>query len=208
MEELSALLASAGIWPYVVLFALAAGESSAFVGLVVPGETFVIAAGIGVSSGALEAVWVIVAVVAGAIAGDNIGYAIGSRLGDAGCARRFSRWSPVSRRRVRTFFARRGPAAVFWGRFVGLLRPLVPFAAGIGRMPYGSFFAFNVAGAVVWGTATVLIGVFLGSNAHRMVDSIGAGAAVIALVAVVAGLLERRVRRRGGPVTPVAEPDC
>ncbi|MBI4260121.1 MAG: DedA family protein [Actinobacteria bacterium] len=203
--SLSAWLASAGPWTYLGLFALSAGESSAFLGLVLPGETFVLATGAIAAQGRLDLWWIVAMVVLGAILGDSIGYALGRRFGgcrDEGWLARF--WSCERMGRVQRFFDRHGPATIFLARFVGLLRPLAPFAAGAARMPYRPFLLYNVAGGVMWGTGTVLAGYFLGAAAGPLLRSAGIWAILGLGVAGPSLLLVRRWRRRRASAQPVA----
>lgn len=204
-------LASAGAWAYAGLFAVSAGESSAFLGLAVPGETFVFAAGVIAARGSLSLAWLIPVVIAGAIAGDSIGYALGRHFG--GCREHgwLGRvWSCRRMDRVRGFFDRRGRRTIFLARFVGFLRPLAPFAAGAVGMPYRPFLAYNVAGAIVWGTGTVLAGYFLGPPAERFVRSLGVWTAVVAVAVTVFLVLRHRRRARTGRIVlsvPAPEAD-
>lgn len=157
-------LAAGGPWTYLGLFALSASESSAFVGLVVPGETFLLLAGALASQDRLNLSWVLAATISGAVVGDLVGYAIGRRFGACDPAGRLARRGMCERMaRARRVFLRHGGAAVFFGRFVGFLRPVVPFAAGSAGMPLRAFVVFNVAGAVLWGVGTLLAGYFLGT---------------------------------------------
>lgn len=200
------------------MFAVAAGESSAFLGLAVPGETFVFAAGVFAARGTLSLAWLIPVVIAGAIAGDSIGYALGRHFG--GCREHgwLGRiWSCRRMDRVKGFFERRGRRTIFLARFVGFLRPLAPFAAGAVRMPYRPFLAYNVAGAIVWGTGTVLAGYFLGPAAERLLRSLGIWSAAAAVVVIILLVLRHGKRARtertlAAPSVPetdqVQEPDA
>jgi membrane protein DedA with SNARE-associated domain len=106
-----------------------------------PGETAVIIGGVlAARRGTVDLAWLTLAVVVAAVAGDSIGYEIGRRLGPPPLGSR----SLLRRRaervdRGRALLRRRGPAAVFVGRFVGLFRSLVPVLAGAARMPYRRF---------------------------------------------------------------------
>lgn len=105
---------------------------------------------------------------------------------------------------VRRFMDRWGGWAIFIGRFVGLVRPLAPFAAGAVRMPYRPFLAYNVAGALAWAGVTVALGYFTGTAAEPLLRSFGVvmvGAGAVVILAVVA---LRRGRRGAttGAVTP------
>lgn len=119
-------------------------------------------------------------------------------------------WSCRRMDRVRGFFDRRGRRTIFLARFVGFLRPLAPFAAGAVGMPYRPFLAYNVAGAIVWGTGTVLAGYFLGPPAERFVRSLGVWTAVVAVAVTVFLVLRHRRRARTGRIVlsvPAPEAD-
>lgn len=187
-----------GPWVYVGLFALSVGESSAFLGLVLPGETFVLAAGAAAAAGALDLSWTILVVVVGAVVGDTVGYALGAHFGgcrDHGILGRL--WSCARMRTVRGFLARRGRPTIFFARFVGLLRPLAPFAAGAVHMPYRPFLAYNIAGGVVWGAGTVLAGYAIGTAVEGTLRWAGLG---LLVGAIAIGLAVRFLaRRRASP---------
>jgi membrane protein DedA with SNARE-associated domain len=191
-----------GSWGYAVVFLGAALESAAFLGLLVPGESLVIVSGVLAAAGLFELPALIGVVSAGAVVGDSIGYELGRRLGRPWLLRRGAR---VGFRRDRiaavdAFFERHGGKAVLIGRFIGFLRALAPFVAGSSRMPYPRFLAYNVAGGVLWSTACVLLGYFLGAAwpiAERWVGRAGLVLG-LAVVAAAAWWLRRRHRRRDG----------
>src|SRR4029450_263514 len=133
---------------YVLFFAIAAAETSAFLGLLVPGEAVIITAGALAGQGTLEVPIVIAAAVAGAIIGDAIGYVLGRRYGGRWADRLARRKTWNQRlRRVRAWMSGpRGGFAVVGGRFVGYVRPLVPFTAGAAGMRYPIFLAFSAPG--------------------------------------------------------------
>src|SRR3954467_9723461 len=121
-------------------------ECAAFAGLLVPGESLVLASGFFAHQGILRLDGVMVAAALGATAGDNIGYWLGCRLGRGWLLRHGSRFGIRQRRlqQVEAFFQRHGPKAVFVGRFIGFARALVPFVAGTSGMPYRQFAVYNV----------------------------------------------------------------
>lgn len=204
LERLANSLGSvAEPWGYFLLALLTMLEASAFVGLAIPGETALLVAGFLASEGRLSLPWTIVAAVGGAIIGDSIGYEIGRHLGER--LRESRLGSLVGRERWdkgRAYLRRHGGRAVFFGRFIGFLRAIVPAVAGDSRLPYGTFLAWNAAGAIVWGTGTVLAGYFAGSS-YRKVEKYlsGGGFILLGLIVVLGGALwlvrRRRLRREG-----------
>ncbi|MEY9964786.1 membrane-associated protein [Streptacidiphilus sp. MAP12-16] len=192
------LVAAAGPWSYLVVFALIAGETSAFIGVIFPGETLVLLAAALAGRGVLDPVLLAGTVVGAAIAGDTIGFALGHWFEQRSGADR-PRPRPRAGRgvgRARDLLRRRGGAAVFIGRFIGFVRSFVPFTAGAVGMRYRRFLPYSASAALVWGVGNVLAGYFLGSSAERLVRAAGiAGAAVAAAVAVAVFLLLRH--RRG-----------
>lgn len=198
-DALTSVLWRVGHWAYVLIFVGTALESAAFLGFVVPGETLVIVSGVLASLGLLELPELLVVVTAGAIVGDQVSYRLGRRLGREWILRHGRRVGLDESRlgRVEAFYARFGGPAVVFGRFVGFLRPLVPFVAGAARMTYPRFLCFNVAACVAWAVVTVLLGYLLGESWELVERWIGrTGLVVAAVIALVVTVVYVRRRRR------------
>jgi undecaprenyl-diphosphatase len=197
-DRLIEVLWRAGGWGYLLVFAGATLESAAFLGFLVPGETLVIVSGVLASVGLFDLTELIVVVALGAIVGDNVSYQLGRRLGRDWLLRHGGRVGLHAKRleRVERVYERYGGPAVTFGRFVGFLRPLVPFVAGAARMPYARFIGFNVFACVAWAVVTVLLGYFVGESWHLVERWIGRTAlvatALVAAIAVALWLLRRR----------------
>jgi membrane protein DedA with SNARE-associated domain len=196
-------------WGYVLLFVLTLLEASAFIGLFVPGETALLVAGVLASQGKLSLPVCIAVAVAGAIGGDSVGYEIGRRLGPRLRSSRGGQMVGEERwRRAHTFVRERGPHAVFFGRWVGLLRALVPAIAGDARMPYPQFLLWNVLGAVASSPLVILLGYAAGSSyrsvEHRLHWTTYGLVAVAVAAIVIRAIVERRRSRQhqeaGAPV--------
>jgi membrane protein DedA with SNARE-associated domain len=202
LQHILDLVARLGHWSYLIIFAGAALECAAFAGLFVPGESLVLACGFFAHQGLLKLDLVMIATALGATVGDNIGYQLGYRLGRGWLAHHGSRFGLKPKRLAQAdgFFARHGAKAVFFGRFIGFARALVPFLAGASRMPYRQFFVYNALGAVLWSVGFVLLGYFLGASWHLAEQWIGRSSAIIAaaaaVVAVVMWLRRRSARQR------------
>ncbi|MEV6812354.1 DedA family protein [Micromonospora sp. NPDC051296] len=192
-----------GLPPVVVLalvFLLPALESSTLLGLVVPGETAVLVGGV-VAHGSGLPLWaVIAAAAAGACIGDQIGYLLGRRYGPSVLARA----PAVARRhmdldRAQRLVSSRGAAAVVVGRWVAVLRTVVPIIAGASGLRRAAFGWANVAGGLVWATAVSLLGYFGAASIHYVERELGIGThallAVVLLAAVLALWRRHRARR-------------
>ncbi|MFE7752109.1 DedA family protein [Streptomyces sp. NPDC057428] len=195
---------AAGWWSYAVVFILTAAETSAFVGLLIPGETAVLIASAIAGRGDLNGPLLAAVVITGAVTGDNLGYALGRRCARQPRRRPGRRFSGGTRSgRTSAFLRRHGGAAVFTGKFIGFVRTFLPYAAGFSGMPYRRYLVYSTAASVVWGTGSVLLGYYAGAAATRFVHSTGlVGAATLIAVGVpalvVAKILARR-RSRGMP---------
>jgi len=174
-------------WAYVLIGLLAAAEAAAFVGLLIPGEAAMLLGGVLVSQGRAGLGWMLVAACSGAVIGDSIGYEIGrhfgSRLQTSRLGRRIGekRWQ-----RAHDYVRERGGRAVFLGRFVGVLRALVPAIAGSAGMPYTRFLVFNAAGGISWACAFVLLGAAAGSSYKVVERWAGRATAVLAGIVILA----------------------
>jgi membrane protein DedA with SNARE-associated domain/membrane-associated phospholipid phosphatase len=185
------------------VFLLPALESSAFLGFVFPGEIAVVIGGVLASQGKFPLWAAIAAAVVGAILGDSIGYEVGKHWGDRLLRGSIGRLPLIHKEldkhldSATAFVRRRGPHAVFVGRFTTALRVLVPGLAGMAELPYPQFLLFNALGAIVWGTGFVLLGYFAGAAWERFAaDASHVGLVLLAMVflGLVGVRLYRRVR--------------
>jgi membrane protein DedA with SNARE-associated domain len=169
----------------VFLFGIVCLESA---GLWVPGETALIAAAVYASNGHLSIAGVIGVAAVGAIIGDNIGYWLGREGGRrllyryAWLTRFADRVMPPAER----FFKRHGGKAVFLARFFGGVRVTGAWMAGITRMEWWRFLAWNAAGGIVWAVGIGLVAYYAGRAAA---DAIGHYGLIGGGVAIAAGLL-------------------
>jgi membrane-associated protein len=161
---------------YPLVFALIAIET---MGIPVPGETALITAGIVASRGRLEIEVVIALAAAAAILGDNVGFAIGRKLG----RKLLTAPGPLlhHRRRViaigEPFFDRHGPKAVFLGRWVSGLRITSAWMAGVTRMRWPTFLFWNALGGIAWAISIGLLAYFVGHSAETIIHVAGLGGA-------------------------------
>ena len=133
-------------------------------GIPLPGETIVIVGGFLAGSGELNYWLVLVSAIAGAVLGDNFGYWVG-RFGGWQLLVKIGRIFHIQEQQLeqaKDRYSRNAAQAVFWGRFVTILRIFAGPLAGITRMPYKRFLLCNFGGATVWSTTIVTLAYFLG----------------------------------------------
>jgi membrane protein DedA with SNARE-associated domain len=192
-HELIALFSRYG---YAAVFVLVMLEDF---GVPVPGETALIAAAVAAASGKLSIWGVLVAALAGAIIGDNIGYAIGHFAGRRVVVRvggRFFGLTEAKFAHAEATFRRRGEAIVVVARFIEVLRQLNGVIAGTMGMRWRTFLAFNALGAALWVSAWAAVGFFAGEHLAAIEYWIRRfswlALIVVAAAAVVWLLLKRR----------------
>ncbi len=163
-----------------------------------PGETGLVAAAVLASQGRLNIVLVIAIGVASAIIGDNIGYLIGRKLG----REVLSAPGPGQQHRIKAldagdrFYDKHGSKAVFFGRWVALVRVAAAWLAGINHMQFRRFFFWNALGALTWGITVGVLGYVAGHAIVNVISEVGVIAAIVLAVAAVVGLGYVRVRKR------------
>ncbi|MGH3049728.1 MAG: DedA family protein [Gaiellaceae bacterium] len=174
---------------YIVVFVMVGVES---LGIPVPGETTLIAASLYAgSTGNLRIWWVIAVAAAGAIVGDNVGFAIG-RYGGAKLLLRYGEKIRLDERKLKVgvwIFRRHGGKVVFFGRFVSILRTYAAFLAGTNRMRWPAFLAFNAAGGVVWASIYGVAYYEFGSALRGLSTTIDIALGAVALAVLVAGFV-------------------
>jgi membrane-associated protein len=183
---------------YVVLVAIVFVETGLLVGFFLPGDSLLITAGLVAATGALNIWWLNVLLVAAAIVGDSVGYAIGWRAGP----RLFTRpksllFNPRHIDRTRAFYARHGAKTIVIARFVPIVRTFAPVVAGVGQMEYRRFLFYNVAGGVGWVTSMTWAGYLLGRTVPNINEQIHVVVIIVILLSLIPIVVELvRERRR------------
>jgi membrane protein DedA with SNARE-associated domain len=169
---------------------------------IVPSELILPLAGFTAGQGRLSLAAVIVWATAGSVLGSLIVYACGALFGRErvrAIAARIPLFKADEIDRAEAWFARHGTKAVFFGRMVPLIRSLISVPAGIERMPIGTFTLFTTAGSLIWNTAFILAGYWLGEN-WRLVEEyaglVSKAVVIVALVAVAYFVVSRLARSR------------
>ena len=176
--------------------AVAVGVMLEGMGIPLPGETLLLLGAAYAGAGNLNVWAVILAAALGAMIGDSTGYWIGRRGGRALLTRygRVIRLREEHLMRAELFFAQHGDKTVFVARFIAVLRMFAAFLAGVNRMPYRRFVAFNVAGGVTWALTFGLLGAAFGSQWPLIEHWIGRAGELLAGIAalVVLAVFGRR----------------
>jgi membrane-associated protein len=195
------LLRDYGLWVYAILFLIVFAETGFVVTPFLPGDALLFAAGALAAvdtSGTLSAPLVSLVLVVAAVAGNTTNYHIGKWIGPQAFSGKYRFLKVEYLRGTERFFEKYGSMTVVVSRFVPIMRTCVPFVAGIARMPYGRFQAFNFAGGIFWVLSLVWVGYFFG-NLPLIKNNFGIVTILIVVVSVaplaVAGLKEALKRR-------------
>jgi membrane protein DedA with SNARE-associated domain len=183
LETIQEIARQYGYWAVFLGIAI---ESA---GVPIPGETITLVGGFLAGSGELDYWFVLGTAIAGAVIGDNFGYWIG-RVGGWRFLLKFGRFFRISEEQLleaKTQFSENAARAVFFGRFVALLRIFAGPMAGIAEMPYPQFILCNLAGGTLWAAVMVTLSFFLGRliPLEQLVAWVGKFA-ILALVIVIA----------------------
>jgi undecaprenyl-diphosphatase len=188
-----------GAWTYALVGLAAYLETAAFIGLIAPGETIVIAGGVIAGQGEIELIPLIGIVWASATLGDTTSFFIGRRLG-----RRFlERYGPKVKitherlEQVERYFDRYGGRTILIGRFIGLVRALAPFVAGSSGLAYRRFIPYSIVGTGLWSTLFCLLGYVFWQSFDKVASVAGHAITGFGLtVAVIIGVVVAYRRRR------------
>lgn len=173
----------------IVLGAIVFAESGLLAGFFLPGDSLLFFAGFLASEAGGEHLpalpWVVLTCVVAAIAGDQVGYMIGTKLGPALFKRKESRlFHPENVAKAEMFFEKHGSKTIILARFVPIVRTFVPTVAGASKMHYRTFVTYNVIGGLLWGAGITTLGFFLG-EIEVVKENIEIAAVVIVLVSVL-----------------------
>lgn len=163
-KHLVELVTQYGAWTYVILFLIIFCETGLVVMPFLPGDSLIFAVGALAAKGALDLLWISVLMILAAIIGDTVNYWIGYKFGAKAFSSHDSRW--LNRRhldRTHQFYEKYGGKTIIVARFVPIIRTFAPFVAGIGRMTYSRFLAYNIIGGVLWIVLFIIAGYLFGN---------------------------------------------
>ena len=178
-------------------------ETGLFVGFFLPGDSLLVTAGVFAAAGTLKIGSLVLFVTLCAIAGDQLGYWIGRRTGQALYRREDS--TCFKRRhleRAQQFYEKYGGKTVILPRFMPIVRTFCPPVAGAAQMRYARYLAYDVLGGCCWGAGLVLGGYFLGSivpNIGQRIHWVIAVVVVLSLLPAMIGAIRARSRRISKP---------
>jgi len=197
LDRLIALADSVGPWLYLILGGLAFAEAAIMLGFVLPGETALLAGGFLAAEGVLDLRLMVIVAVVCAIAGDSVGYRVGQVLGPRLEVSRVGRLVGAKRWAVaQKFLDDHGGKAVFLGRSVALLRALVPGLAGMSRMAYPRFLAWNALGGLLWGGGCVILGFVFAKSLSKVQEYLTYGGLIFFVIAVSGFVIAHVIGKR------------
>lgn len=149
---------------YAFLFLVIFAETGFVVTPFLPGDSLLFVVGAFCGAGKLSAAIVLILLIIAAVIGDAVNYYLGYHFGEKILGKGIFRFVKKEHLdRTREFYDRHGKKTIILARFVPIVRTFAPFVAGIGKMSYRTFFAYNVIGGVAWVVICVGAGYFLGN---------------------------------------------
>ena len=198
-RHLAVLVAQYGPWIYAILFAIIFCETGLVVTPFLPGDSLLFVAGAlaATSDGGIELGWLIAVLLFAALLGDNVNYWIGRWFGD-----RVLHWGDAKPRffnraaydRAHVFYERWGGLTMVMARFVPLVRTFAPFVAGVARMQYPRYFAYDTVGGVLWVGSLTLAGYWFGNlpAVKNNLSWVIVGIVGVSVLPIVIGYLRQR----------------
>lgn len=193
------ILSYSPVWTYLVVALLVCAEEAMVFGLLVPGDTAAILAGVAANRGHLDLPTTLVLVVVSAIIGASVGFGLSRFYGV-----RVLRWAIFERYRERLdragqFLDRHGTTAVVFGRFSTFFRTMLPQLVGISTMGYRRFLLASTLGAVIWGSAMVMAGYAIGQSFAVILQQIDSWVAIAIVIVVALAVVYWKWRRHHRP---------
>jgi len=188
-KHLPVLIASFGIWVYLIVFVVIFCETGLVVTPVLPGDSLLFALGALAALGALHLEVLLVLLIIAAIAGDTVNYSIGHFLGPKVFQYEDSRFFKKKYLiKTHEFYEKHGGKTIVIARFMPFIRTFAPFVAGIGAMRYPLFILYNVAGGIAWVCIFLLGGYYFG-NIPTIKSNFTIVIAAIIIISVMPGFI-------------------
>ena len=164
-------------------------ESGLLVGFFLPGDSLLFAAGFLASQGFFNIAILCIITFVAAVLGDNVGYWFGKKAGPRVFKKEDSLvFSKSNVEKSKAFYEKHGGKAIILARFIPVVRTFAPVIAGVGKMNYKKFFAFNIIGGLIWGVGVTLLGYFLGNSIPNVDKYLLPIAVLIIIVSIAPGL--------------------
>ncbi|MDN6537034.1 MAG: DedA family protein [Corynebacterium variabile] len=202
MFDVDNLLSSFGLAGIMIIIFM---ETGILIGFIFPGDTLLFTAGImAASDNPFAPLWALcLCIPMAAVIGDQVGYTLGRRYGQAALESRVLNWiGPDAVTKTEEFFSRYGPFTVLIARFIAVVRTLAPLVAGIAKMPRAAFTFWSVIGCFAWGAGITVLGFLLGGipfvrDYLDLIVIVGVGAVLLPVVVKVTRMqLHARRERR------------
>ena len=197
-QHLVDLLSQYHLWIYAILFVVIFAETGLVVTPFLPGDSLLFAVGALAAvdtSNTLKMPLLNVLLALAAVLGNTTNYAIGRTIGPPAFSGRYRFLKVEYLHRTEAFFVRHGGLAIALSRFMPIVRTFAPFVAGVGRMPYVRFQAYNLAGGVSW-VSLFLWGGFLFGNIPLVKQNFGVVTILIVVVSLLPVAIAALRRRR------------
>ena len=163
-KNLRLIIQNFGLWTYLILFLIIFAETGLVVTPFLPGDSLLFAAGSFAAIGAFNIMWLFLLLFSAAVLGDNLNYWIGNYIGPKIFKSKKNKFfNKEHLDKTRKFYEKYGTKAIIIGRFVPIVRTFSPFVAGVGRMKYSKFLAFDIFGGVLWVGLFTFGGYFFGN---------------------------------------------
>ena len=163
-QTLAGLAGQYGAWLYGILFLVIFAETGLVIFPFLPGDSILFISGTVVAVAGLDVHVLVLVLVAAAILGDSVNYAVGRYIGPKVFHEPASRWFKREYLlRTQAFYDQYGGITIIIGRFVPIIRTFAPFLAGVAGMPYRRFLSYNVVGGVAWIVSLVYAGYLFGN---------------------------------------------
>ena len=193
------LVADYGVWIYAILFAIIFSETGFVVTPFLPGDSLLFVAGaIAAAGGGLDVHILAIVLMAAAVLGNSVNYAIGRWLGKTFFRDQGSKWlNPAHLDKAHAFYEPHGGKAVVISRFLPIVRTYVPFVAGMAAMRARTYTAYNVAGGFLWVGSLLYAGYFFGNIPwiKGNLTAIIVGIVVVSLLPLAFAWLKSRLAR-------------
>ncbi len=199
-RHLATLLQQHGAWIYLLLFAIIFCETGLVVTPFLPGDSLLFVAGALGATGGFEVHLLALLLVAAAVLGNTVNYAIGWFLGPKVFHWEQSRFfNRKALDRAHAFYERHGGKTIVITRFIPILRTFAPFVAGIARMNYVRFTAYNLAGALAWVLSLLYAGYWFGNvpMVKQNLTLVILGIIVLSMVPLVVEYIRHRLYKAG-----------